>query len=96
MAQSQEVIAQALALINSETAGLMNTDVNELIGLNEKFQNGVKSAGAKCRKKTTAWGKAVRTRITELKQAKKLFAEYRKLTIAESKKDKANPDQPTV
>ena len=83
---SNDTIISALNLINSEIARTMESAVNEMKEWNDKFQNGTKSSGAKARKKSSEWTKLVGQRIKEYREIKKLFSQYRKETIAESKK----------
>lgn len=82
---SHKTIKKALDLVNSPLSKTMESAIEEAVEFNENFQNGKKSAGAKARKKTTEWGKAVTERIKQLREAKTLFASYRKESIDESK-----------
>ena len=82
---SQDTLQKALSILNSDTFKTMETAINELNEHNQKFQNGVKSAGTKARKKTSEWSKALSTRLKEYREVKQLLSQYRKESVSETK-----------
>lgn len=82
---SKETLDRAIQLINSQLNNQMSQNLNELKTFDDTLRSGVKSAGAKARKASTEWGKAVTLRLKELREAKALLSQYRKETISESK-----------
>ena len=82
---SQDTLNAAMRLINSSLSSQMTQALQELQSMDQTLRGGTKSAGPKARKASTEWGKGVSARLKELREAKKLLAQYRKETIAETK-----------